>query len=62
MNYVLEAMKRMEWQIAKGHLVAMLETYHSPPGTGPGMQRDTTAFDAMRRRVDRFIKEVEGDL
>lgn len=59
-NDVLEAMKRVEWQKAKGHLRAMLETYHSPlqrDGT-----RDTSAFGNMSNRVEIFIAEVEERL
>jgi hypothetical protein len=57
---VLEAMKRTHWQQAKGHLLAMLETYHSMPASNGS--RDTSAFDQMRARIEAFVTDVEGDL
>ncbi len=59
-NDVMETMKRMEWQRAKGHLLAMLETYYSE--VLPDLSRDSRAFDSMSARVNAFIAEVEGDL
>jgi hypothetical protein len=59
-NDVLEAMKRIEWQKAKGHLRAMLEAYRSPvqrDGT-----RDTSAFGDMSNRIEIFINQVEDRL
>lgn len=62
-NDVLEAMKRIEWQKAKGHLMAMLECYMSEPDPkSKAAERDTRAFDAMRLRIDAFVENVEGDL
>jgi len=55
---ILEAMKRMEWQKAKGHLLAMLETYHSMPDRD-GI-RDTKAYDEMYELAHRFVANVEG--
>ena len=52
-----EMHKRMEWQKAKGHLMSMLETFHSD-----GSPAQQSSFEWMHTRVKDFIKEVEDEL
>lgn len=57
---IMEAMKRIEWQRARGHLLAMLETYHSPVDARGN--RDSSAYDNMHGTIWRFIAETEDQL
>jgi hypothetical protein len=57
---VLDSMKRMEWQHAKGHLLAMLETYR--PVWITVSKKEDNGFERMNESVNAFIKDVEDHL
>ena len=59
-NDILEAMRRMEWQKAKGHLMAMLETFHSP--VRQDGSRDSSGFESLSERIEVFIALVDNEL
>lgn len=61
---VREALGAAAWEDAKGKLravVAILGSY--PAGTGPCIARDgeESKYEAMHRRVEGFIKEIEDE-
>lgn len=55
---ILAIMRATHWQQAKGHLQAMMETYHTNAEAGD----ETGEFLSMDVRVQRFIAAVEDNL
>ncbi len=54
------SMRLQHWQLAKGHLQAMLGFYFSEYNpNGPSVSTD---FDEMHARFNAFIKDVEDNL
>jgi hypothetical protein len=56
MNEIMNAMRRMAWQRAKGELLSILETYHSGAGFGTSEE-----YNAMAARIGGFIRNVEDN-
>jgi hypothetical protein len=54
MDNVLDAIRRMAWQRAKGELLSILETYYTPHG-------QVSSFDATSERIEKFIKDFEDN-
>jgi hypothetical protein len=55
--------RAQQWEIAKGHLMAMLQSYYS--GAYPdakSQDQHKTDFREMRDRVNNFITDVEQHL
>lgn len=48
---LLEAMRRMAWQRAKGELLSILETYYG----------GTSDFENVSDKIEDFIKDIEDN-
>lgn len=60
-----EAMKQAQWEIAKGHLRALvtMQGSYSSGGRFPGEEMSSTerVWRELEARVEAFIKSVEDD-
>jgi len=54
---ILDSMRRMAWQRAKGELYSILETYFSDSQN----HHSYDEFDKQSKRIEKFIKEFEDN-